>query len=99
MRRLIDRAELEGDLVGHERQAWEGRHGVPQRVVRFVRDDESFDSLSWHSQMAADIPHVTCYLADDHIRRPSSLQFHHDQRISHLVNTQEVKATDGRDEL
>lgn len=41
--RLLNRAQLEGDLVGRKLETWEGRNGVAQGFLCLVGDDESFD--------------------------------------------------------
>jgi hypothetical protein len=90
---LVDWVQLEGDQVGRQLEAGEGGHGVTQRFVGLMSDDESFHRLAQLGEVGADVTDVARYLADDLVRGPPALQLHDNEGVRQMVGAQEVRAT------
>lgn len=78
--RVVNCAQLEGDLIGHELEAGEGGNGVAQGFFCVVGDDEAFDGLTWCGEVGSDVADVAGGLADDFVRWPSPLELDYDER-------------------
>ena len=92
--RVVNCAQLEGDLIGHELEAGEGGNGVAQGFFCVVGDDEAFDGLTWCGEVGSDVADVAGGLADDFVRWPSPLELDYDERTGRGVGAEEVQSAD-----